>query len=106
MTNKQKELLEQIAEEHNASVSFEENNVEIEHYSDQGEDLVFNVCDSDIVNNLKDVYDGFDPDEHAVENYHAYHMDLQNLLTDAKAIDEWLEEFVDDVATQFAELEN
>lgn len=104
MTPKQKELLEEIANDHDASVSFEENNVEIEHYSEQGEDFIVNVCDSDIVKNLKEYYDGFDPDKHAVENYQAYHMDLQCLLTDAKAIDDWLEEFVDDVETKFAEL--
>lgn len=71
-------------------VEYEEGNgFYIENWSRNGEDLVeeFNYK-TPIVEQLKNIYDYFNVDEHAVMWYNEGKMDLQGLLDDARDIDE------------------
>ena len=106
MDSKKKELIERFLELHNATCEFddEENLVEIEHFSSLGEDFVFTIEADGFSKHLREYYDGFDAESHAVDNWNSTHLNLQNLLDDALEIDEWLEELAEDFEAKFEQI--
>lgn len=70
-------------------------------YSPAGEDFVFSVSGDDIVAAVKEYYEDFAPEEHAMDlviakrNGFAGIPDLRTLCDDADAIDEMLHELAD-----------
>ena len=95
------ERLRQKAEDLEWSVTVDDGLWEFEKYSPAGEDFVFSVSGPDIVAEVKDYYENFDPEEHATDlviakrNGFAGVPDLRTLCDDADAIDEMLHELAD-----------
>lgn len=97
------ERLVQKAEELGWSVSIDDNYWEIGQGSPAGEDFFFSVSGygSQIVTEVKEYYENFDPEEHAADlivakkNGFAGVPDIRTVRDDADAIDEMLHELSD-----------
>lgn len=75
--------------------------IELEKWTPAGEDFIFSIAGKDIAAEVKEYYEGFDPNEHAkmwVENMgrvDGVPKDIRTLIDDAEAINNMLVELVD-----------
>lgn len=101
MTDKLKTLLVNKANELGWFVTIDECYWEFEQDSPAGEDFLFDIHGEDVVKELYDYYEGFDPNEHAKMWIEAQGTipgvpnSIRLLIDDADAIDEMLSELVD-----------
>lgn len=92
----------------------DDGSVELEQYSPAGEDFLFYVCPSDstFVNEIVAYAADFDPDEHIVMWIEAKHNggigipNARELVHDAEAIDEMLQELAIKLVQVECEIEN
>lgn len=101
MNDKLKTLLVDKAEELGWRVLIDEHCWEFQKYSPAGEDFWLSISGKDVVSELLDWYEGFDTEDHVM-----MHMEgkkhgvagipsLKELVADADAIDEMVEELYD-----------
>ena len=102
MTDKLKKLIEAKADELGWSIYCDdEGGWDFGKYSPAGEDFSFYVRGEDIVKEVYEYYEGFDPDEHAKMWVEAQGRvagvpsSIRTLIDDAEAIDEMLKELAD-----------
>lgn len=102
MNDKLRRLIEDKANELGWSVSRDdEDGWEFSKNSPAGEDFSFYVGDGDIVKEVYEYYEGFDPDEHAKMWIEAQGRvagvpnSIRTLIDDAEDIDEMLKELAD-----------
>ena len=102
MTDKLKKAIEAKADELGWSIyRDDEGGWDFGKYSPAGEDFSFYVGGEDIVKEVYEYYEGFDPDEHAKMWIEAQGRvsgvpsSIRTLIDDAEAIDEMLKELAD-----------
>lgn len=94
MTNKQRKICEDLGWE----VYETEDDIELSKFSPLGEDFGFSVKADKFLEDLRDYYEDFDPEEHAAMWYNAKNnvrgvpQSLRALLDDAIKIDGMLED--------------
>lgn len=101
MNQKLIELLIAKAEELGWRVIVDEKTWEFQKYSPAGEDFWISISGKDVVDELLDWYEGFDPEDHVMMHMEAKKHgvsgvpSLKELVEDADAIDEMIEELYD-----------
>lgn len=82
-------------------VVYDDRTVEFQAFSPLGEDFVFYVDKNSLIEDVKDYYLNFDPEEHAVDWYNNRNSvngvpdSIRALLSDADEIDKMLEKLSD-----------
>lgn len=94
MTDKQRQICEGLG----WKVYEDEDGIELRKFSPLGEDFVFSVDADKFIEGVREYRQDFDPDEHAVMWFNAKDkvpgvpQNLQDLLNDANAIDEMIDD--------------
>lgn len=98
MNKKKLERLFAVCRELGWNVMPDKSCVELEKYSPAGEDFIFDVRTENFVEDVRNYYESFSPDDHAHEWYGQHRGEpssLRALLDDAEAIDAELEKLAD-----------
>lgn len=105
------EVIKEAAEKCDWGVHEYDNEIEFESWSPMGENYVFSVSKDNIVDELQEYYNNYDPDEHAEEWVEARAHGVQgvpsirDLLNDADAIDKMLENLTIEVCNAIHDFE-
>lgn len=100
MDNELNDKIIAILEDSGWGISEDENKIYIETHSPAGEHLIITLCKEKLIEDLKEYYIDFDPEEHVEELIIAKHNGLQGvpsvrtLIEDADAIKEMLGKLV------------